>query len=116
MPFVERLHARVAGRDDVRVMVVAQDPAADVAEFRTEFGCETVQILCEAPPYGGADEYGLTHVPTLFMVGRDGVITWSDTGFNRQELAGIAERWGVGDGEGLFTAAEAKTVPAMRPG
>jgi len=115
LPYIERLHARVAGRDDVRVVVVAQDPPADVAEFRAEHRCPTVPVLCESPPYPVADEFGLTHVPTLFLVGPDGVVRWSDTGFSRQGLEELAARLGAGD-EGLFTDAEASSLPAMKPG
>ena len=115
MPFVERIHQQLARREDRRVVVVTQDGPTDVPRFRQQFRCATVPILCEAPPYAAADQYGITNTPTLFLLGADRRVLWSTAGFDRQGLEQLLDRL-LGRSAELFTADEALALPAFRPG
>jgi thiol-disulfide isomerase/thioredoxin len=114
LPFLERIHARIAARGDRRVVVISQDPPADIARFRVEFGCPTVPVLSEPEPYEAADRYGVTNLPTLFLVAAGGKVKGADVGFNRQNLEDLALRF-AGMSE-LFTEQELEELPPLRPG
>jgi hypothetical protein len=45
-----------------------------------------------ADGYPASDAFGLTHVPTLFLVQPDGVITWDSVGFVRIDLEDLSRR------------------------
>ena len=115
MPFVERIHQAVATAGRHRVIVVCQDPPAEIAAFRVAFACPTVPVLSESEPYAAADQYGITNVPTMFLVGDDGRIKCSDVGFAKAGLEGLLTRL-AGSGHSLFTDAEDEALPALRPG
>lgn len=111
MPFVDRLAARVAPG---RIAVVAQDEPADIEPFRTELGLESVPIWCEPEPYQSSDAYGLTHVPTWFLIAPSGDILESGSMFSQADLEHSLSVLG---GEGpLFTPEETVELPDSRPG
>src|SRR5713226_4775429 len=65
-PFIERIHQRFR-RKGVQVLGISQDNARDSTRFAKEFGV-TFPILIDDDDYAISRQYGLTHVPTLFLV------------------------------------------------
>lgn len=114
-PFLERLHKRYGG-DDVAFLGISQDNAADSKEFAREFGL-TFPILPDEKGYPVSNGYGLTNVPTVFLIDLDGTVKVSCTGFDRADLEQIATQL-AGRRRitlaPLFTANE--NVPAHKPG
>jgi len=79
-------------RAGVRVFAVGEDPPEDLARFAEEQG-QRVPTLTEAAPYDVSAAYGLEAVPSIFLVGSDGLIqnsigVWSRDLWN--ELAAAA--------------------------
>lgn len=111
IPFVDRIAAKVpAGR----IVVVAQDDPDSVAAFRSEYGLQSVPIYCEPEPFDAANEWGLTHVPTWFLVDSDGTIQKSGMMFSQPDLQQTLVDLG---GEGvLFRDGEKEELPETRPG
>lgn len=72
--------------------------------------------LVDAPEYQASLAYRVTVVPTLYLVSRGRVAMVSE-GFNREELAAIADRlvaaWGA---RGIDLFAGRDDLPAFRPG
>lgn len=95
LPFLERIHrGRAAG--SMRIYGVSQDDAETTAEFSAEFGITFPMLLdTEESGYPASNAYGLAHVPSLFLVERDGRIAWSLEGFNKREFAELARQAGV---------------------
>ena len=111
MPFVGRIASRTeAGR----LICVTQDEVADVPAIRERYGLEDARILCEEAPFASADRYGITHVPSWFLVGPDGEIQESGMMFVQEDLQRSFANLG-GEGE-LFADEEKASVPPMRPG
>jgi len=110
LPFLERIYRGLAdGR--VRMFAVSQDDAEATREFHREFGITMPTLLDSARNnFPASNAYGLSYVPTMFLIERDGSISWSLTGFNRKELAAVAATLGVN----LFKASE--QVPEMKSG
>ncbi len=106
-PYLERLHE--AGGGAVQIVGVSQDKARDTRSYNEEFGV-TFTTLLDASGYPASNAYGLTSVPSLFLVEQDGTISLSTTGFSKKDLEALGERLGVA----AFQAGE--RVPEFRPG
>ena len=88
-PFLERIQQQIRGRDDVQLWGVAQDDADDADQFARQYGC-TFPMLTDEDPYPVSNEYGLTNVPTLFLLRPDGQIQLSSVGFVKSEIEAAA--------------------------
>jgi peroxiredoxin len=91
-PFFERLSQ--PGR--LAVYGVSQNEARDTRAFATRYGV-TFPILLdlESSGYPVSNGYGLTNVPTAFLVERDGVIRQTILGWNKQQMSAVAATNGI---------------------
>jgi peroxiredoxin len=114
-PFLERLHETYGG-EEFTLWGISQDDAADTREFCKEFDVE-FPILLEAPGYALSNRYGITHVPSIFVISPDGIIQETSVGFSKAELEKIASAAAQANGvkpSPLFKPSE--MVPAVKPG
>ena len=88
-PFLERLFKRY-GAADVTFVGVSQDNASASRDFAREFGV-TFPILIDSAGYPVSNAYGLSMVPTVFLVEPDGKIQVSMMGFDKAEIEKIAD-------------------------
>ena len=88
LPFLERIH-KSYGNERVAIIGISQDDAADTKEFGKEYGLSFPSLI-DAEEYTASNAYGLTNVPTLFLIQQDGTIAASFTGFDKQGLEGIS--------------------------
>ena len=86
-PFVERLYRQFRG-SGVELWGISQDNARDSQRFAKQFGT-TFPILIDDEPYATSREYGLTHVPTYFLIAPDRSIELSGDGFSKADLLAI---------------------------
>jgi len=115
LPFMERVHQRFR-RKGVKGLGVSQDQARDSAKFAKEFGL-TFPILIDDDHYAVSRQYGLTHVPTLFLVAPGGQVEISSDGFSKASLlemhGWLAKSFSMPT-EPFFQANE--SVPEYKPG
>ena len=112
-PFLERLHqGRQSGSP--QIIAISQDDAATTEEFRRRNKLTFTMLVDPREDgnmrYPASNAYGITNVPTLFLVEQDGRISQSFAGFEKGELEKLGERFGVQ----IFTLAD--RVPVFRPG
>jgi peroxiredoxin len=86
-PFLERIYRQLR-EQGVQIWGVVQDKAEDGARFAATFGV-TFPILIDDSPYKVSRTYGLTHVPSLYLVKADGRIEMSSEGFCKADLLDI---------------------------
>ncbi len=114
-PFLERLHQRY-GSDGVTVLGISQDDARDTKDFVREYGI-TFPLVMDDDGYPVSNAYGLTNVPTIFLIEADGMVRVSGTGFNKKDLemiaAELAERKKIPP-EAFFRSDE--VIPDNKPG
>jgi len=114
-PFLERLYKRYGGKD-VTFLGISQDNARATKEFADEYGV-TFPMALDAEGYPASNAYGLTNVPTSFLIDSDGSVKIASLGFNKKDLEAVAaelsER-GEMPPATLFRADE--SVPTERPG
>ncbi len=89
-PFLERIYAQY-GRDGVTILGISQDDAADTKDFCREYGI-TFPVVMDEDNYPVSNAYGLTTVPTLFLIEADGAVKVSSMGFDKKDLETIAGR------------------------
>jgi peroxiredoxin len=116
-PFLQRLYERY-GNDDVTFLGISQDDAKAAAGFAKQYGVTFPIALDEKEKgYPASNAYGLTNVPTIFLIDGDGTVSISSMGFVKNDLeqiaAQLAERRKIAP-VALFRANE--SVPANRPG
>jgi len=114
-PFLERLHETYGG-EKFTLWGISQDDAADTREFCKEFDVE-FPILLEAPGYALSNRYGITHVPSIFLISQDGRIQETSVGFSKAGLENVASLAAQATGikaASLFKPSE--MVPAVKPG
>jgi peroxiredoxin len=116
-PFLQRLYQRYGG-DNVTFVGISQDDAKATAGFAREYGVAFPMALDEKEKgYPASNGYGLTSVPTIFLIDADGTVRVSSMGFVKDDLeriaAELAERRKITPAE-LFASNE--SVPANRPG
>jgi peroxiredoxin len=114
-PFLQRLHERYA-REGATVIGVSQDDARDTREFNQEYGV-TFPTLVDSNGYPASNAYGLTNVPTVFLIAPDGKVQVSCMGFSKSDLEKIASelaQYKKMPAAPLFRTNEA--VPAYKPG
>ena len=90
-PFLERIHA--AGT--LPIYGISQNGAADTQQFNRAFGVTFPTLLDPEKSFPASNAYGISNVPTFFLVEPDGVISQVSAGWNRQEVQTIAAGAGV---------------------
>ena len=116
-PFLQRLYQRY-GDDGVTFLGISQDDAKATAGFAREYGATFPMVLDEKEKgYRASNAYGLTNVPTVFLIDTDGKVRVSSMGFVKADLEKIAtelaERRNIAPAA-LFRPNE--SVPANKPG
>ncbi len=87
-PFLERLH-KAYGDERVSFWGISQDDARDTEEFCQELGL-TFPALLDEDGYPVSNQYGLTNVPTVFLIAPNGKVMVSSVGFSRPDLEKIS--------------------------
>jgi peroxiredoxin len=87
-PFLERLHKRYGG-EGVTFLGISQDDARSTKSFAAEYGL-TFPVLIDEENYPVSNAYGLTNVPTIFLIETDGTVKVSSMGFDKKDLETIA--------------------------
>jgi len=82
-PFLERLH--VAGT--LPIFGVSQNDDQHTREFNRRFGVTFPTLLDrEENDFAASNAFGLSSVPTLFLIERDGTISRTIEGWNKAEI------------------------------
>jgi peroxiredoxin len=91
LPYLERI-----GRGSLQVIAISQDDARGAARFQNNYGL-TIPILLdrEDENYPVSNGFGISHVPSLFLVEPDGVVSLASNGFVKRDLEFMGKRAGV---------------------
>src|SRR5215467_3235815 len=88
-PFLERLFERYKS-DSVTFFGISQDHASASHDFAQSFGV-TFPLLIDDSSYTVSNAYGLSMVPTVFLIEPDGTTKVSSMGFVKADLESIAD-------------------------
>jgi peroxiredoxin len=109
-PFLDRIHRGQANRI-LSIYGVSQDDGETTGEFNQEFGITFPTLLDSADTdYPASNAYGISHVPSVFLVESDGTISWTMEGFDKKALESLGGKAGV------QTFTERDQVPNFKAG
>jgi peroxiredoxin len=115
-PFLERLYKR-SGGDCATFLGISQDDARSTTRFAKEYGITFPILIDDENGYVVSNAYGLTNVPTVFLIDTDGIVKVSSMGFDKSDLetiaANLAERRKISLAP-LFRPDE--VIPVNKPG
>jgi len=89
-PFLERLHQQY-GSGGATFLGISQDDARATKGFASEYGV-TFPMVLDEDGYPVSNAYGLTNVPTIFLIETDGKVKVSSMGFDKKDLETIASQ------------------------
>ena len=90
LPFLERIAS-----GSLQIVAISQDDAPATRRFQAKFGVLPTLLDREEDGYPVSNAFGITHVPSLFLVEPDGTISLAAEGFVRRDLETIGARAGV---------------------
>jgi len=91
-PYLERLSQST----EIQVIGISQDDQASTEGFIERFGAKIPTLLDQfAEGYPASNSYGISAVPTLFLLNADGRVAKSFTGFSKRDLEELGHRAGV---------------------
>ena len=114
-PFLQRLSERYAGHG-ASIVAISQDDARSTREFHQQYGVKFLTLLDDSK-YSVSNAYGLSTVPTIFLVSEDGMVKQSGAGFSKADLESIAAEFSQRRKHAaapLFRSDE--VIPAYKPG
>ena len=87
-PFLERLYKAYTS-DRTTFWAISQDDAGETREFCAEQGV-TFPALLDGDGYPVSNDYGLTNVPTFYLIAPDGTVQVDSVGFGKKALEKIS--------------------------
>jgi peroxiredoxin len=114
-PFLQRIADRLMG-ETVSILGVSQDDTKLTKHFNQEY-CVKFPTVLDRDGYPVSNAYGITNVPTVFLIAPSGKITVECMGFDKAALEKIAEE--VAQYEKVAAAPlflRDEVVPAYKPG
>lgn len=93
MPFLQRLH----DADSLAVYGISQNDAADTNEFARDFHLSFPILLDPEGRYPVSNAYGISNVPTMFLIDPPGNISRVLLGWRKPEIASLGVSFNVHD-------------------
>src|SRR5512143_3263187 len=90
-PFLERVH-KAHGRQKVSIVGISQDDQRNTDAFLKEYGVTFPTLLDDPKGYAVSNAYGLTNVPTWFLIGQDGEIEISSVGWVKKDIEDLSRK------------------------
>ena len=92
MPFLERL----SSSSTLQIVGISQDDESATQHFNQRLGVTFPVLLDRSKEgYPASNAYGISSVPSLFVVEPDGRVSMSFNGFSKRDLETVGERAGV---------------------
>jgi peroxiredoxin len=90
-PYLERLH-KAHGDQKITIVGISQDDKRNTNAFLKEYGVTFPTLLDDPNGYAVSNAYGLTNVPTWFLIGQDGDVEMSSVGWAKKEVEDLNRR------------------------
>lgn len=105
-PFLERIYQSHGGK--ITIVGISQNNLRDTAAFLKEYGVTFPALLDDPNGYAVSNAYGLTNVPSLFLIGQNGQIEITSVGWVKPEVEEINRK--------LAAAHNVALTPVFKPG
>jgi peroxiredoxin len=90
-PYLERLAA-----GSLQIIGISQDDESSTKGFNQRFGVTFPTLLDQSKEnYPASNAYGISTVPSIFVLNKDGQIEQAFSGFSKRDLEAVGDRAGV---------------------
>ena len=115
VPFLERIF-EAYGDAKTTLWGISQDDERETREFCAEYGLK-FPVLIDGKGYPASNDYGLTNVPSIYLIAPDGRVLASSVGFEKAVLEKTAAEFAVASGKQLASPFRpGEVVPDFKPG
>ena len=90
-PLYERAYQHLRNAN-VSFVGVSQNEEDDAEQFMRQYGVTFPVLLDDVKKYPVSNAYGLTNVPTVFLIAQDGTIEVSSVGWSKSDVEEIVRR------------------------
>jgi peroxiredoxin len=91
-PYIER----IAAGSSLQIVGISQDDESATKSFNQRFGVTFPTLLDRSKEnYPASNAYGISTVPSLFLVEKDGEVSKAFSGFSKRDLEAVGQRAGV---------------------
>ena len=108
LPYLDRMYRAYQKGGQFTFVGVSQDNSADTKAFNRQYGVTFPVVLDPAGKYPVSNAYGLTNVPTFFLISTQGEIEFSSVSWSRADVEQLNRR--------LAAATDTASVPVFQPG
>jgi peroxiredoxin len=85
-PYLERLYKAYSGSGEFTLIGISQNDAADTKDFNRKFGVTFPTLLDDGRKYPASNAYGLTNVPSIFLISPNGEVEFSSVGWSKRDF------------------------------
>lgn len=90
-PLYDRVYQHLRN-SNVTFVGLSQNEEDDAEQFMRQFGVTFPVLLDDVKKYPVSNAYGLTNVPTVFLIAQDGTIEVSSVGWSKTDVEDIVRR------------------------
>lgn len=101
LPFLDRIFRAYEKSGKFTFVGVSQDNAADTKAFNRQYGIKFPALLDPVGKYPVSNAYGLTNVPTTFLISPEGEIEFSTVSWSKADVEQLNRRLAMSTGEGV---------------
>ncbi len=95
LPFLDRF-AEILEGTSAETVAICQDTPSDAERFNAEFGYRTRVVFdTEDSGFPVSNAFGLTNVPTVFLIEQDGRVAHSAVSWSKADVEAVAAKLGV---------------------
>jgi len=92
LPFIERL----SKSENLEFVAISQDDVNSTEAFCKRFGMTLPTLLDESGKgYPASNAFGITHVPSMFLIEPDQNISMAVSGFSKRDLEAVGKLAGI---------------------
>lgn len=84
-PYLERLYKAYSGSGKFGMFGVSQNDAAATKDFNHRFGVTFPDLLDDTHKYPASNAYGLTNVPSVFLISPEAEVEFSIVSWSKRE-------------------------------
>ena len=116
-PYLERIYKAYSGSPNVTLVGVSQNDAKETKAFNRDYGVNFPVLLDPTGKYPVSNAYGLTNVPSVFLVSSEGDIELSIVSWSKPDMEELNRRLAKASGKApaqIFTPGD--KVVDFKPG
>ena len=116
-PYLERIYKAYSANARFTLVGISQNDDAETEAFNRKFGITFPTLLDDTRKYPASNAYGLTNVPSIFMISSEGDVEFSSVGWSKKDFEELNRKLAKISGAApaqLFKSGE--QVPDSKPG